>query len=216
MSTDVEIKTEFLIETCCKNFYPQRSKMEMSWCKQTLKAIKGIVEAEKKHREPLDIYWDVFTKRLEMLNDLSEMGVEPEYVMINKPVLKDNCSADRPSTPQSLAELHPGGKVELERLLAKLKDERQLSIYKQKFYTYVYNKDTTNATKYHTKLTTLMSEVLEVISEGLEEGKQVTVGFNNDIFGKEANFHTNQGAYLALANEFKASYDNRKMLLELM
>ena len=216
MSTDVEIKTEFLIETCCKNLYPQRTKIKMEMSFITYKAIKDIVEAEKKHRAPLDIYWDVFTRRLEMFELVEQGLVDPENVMIKKPVLKDNCSGDRPKKPQSLAELHPDGKVELQKLLAKLKDERQLSIYKQKFFTYFYNKDKTNATKYHEKLMTLMSDVLEDISDGLEAGKEVMVGINNDIHGKKADFHTGEGAYLALADEFKASYELRKNMLGCM
>ena len=184
--------------------------------KKAYKRIKVIVEMEKQHREPIDIYWDVFTKRLEIFKLVEEGLVDPENVMINKPVLKDDCSNDRPKKPQSLAELHPGGKVELERLLDSLRDNRQVSIYKQKFYTYVYNKDKTNATKYHEKLITLTGDHLEKISEGLEAGKEVTFGINNDINGKEASFHTGEGGYLALANEFKAGYDNRKMMLGCM
>ena len=175
------------------------------------KQIKWNVESEKSHREPLDILWETFTKRLGMLG----MGLDPESVMINKPVLKGNWTHDRPSTPQSLAQLHPGGKAELETLLDNIGNSRKLSIYKQKFYTYVYNKDKANATKYHTKLITLTSEMLEDITDAMEEGEEVKVGINKGAEGG-AEVIPEEGGYLAVADEFKRDYDFRKKLLEYM
>ena len=181
----------------------------MPMSNEAYKSIKRIVEAEKKHRVPLDIFWDTFTKRLEMF----ELGLDPENVMINKPVLRCDWSNDRPSTPQSLAQLHPGGKVELETLLRSIGGSRKLSIYKQKFWTYVYNKDKTNATKYHAKLMTQTSDMLEDRTDAMEEGVKVNVGINNDVNGGKAEVIPEEGGYLAVADQFKAEYDNRKDML---
>lgn len=179
------------------------------------KRIKRIVEAEKVHREPLDTYWEVYSKRLALLEALGEDMAET--IILHKPVLKGNCSHDRPRTAQSLAQLHPGGKVELEGLLDALRPMRKMSLYKQKFHTYVYNKDKTNATKYHTRLTSYTADYLETLSEAMEDGgRDLVIGINHDINEKEGEFHKGEGGYLALANEFKVAYESREQMLKYM
>ena len=177
--------------------------------------LKRVVEREKEYREEMDLMWDVLTQRLRPLETFGEEMAGS--VMIHKPVIfgkEGGMSHKRSKRPQTLAQLHPGGKAEIERILAGIKPGRQNSIWKQKFYTYVYNRDKANATKYHHKLQKFEMDRLEELHEESENGTTLVTIIDDTINGGDADeTSNNEGAYLAIANEFKKSYDLRKKLL---
>ena len=177
--------------------------------------IKHVVEQEKTHRTGMDMLWKAHTKRLQVWEMLPD-GASGDNVIIIKPVLRDDWSDSRPKKPQSLAELHPEGKEGLIRAIANLVTLRQPSLWKQKFYTYVYNRDKANATKYHDKLFKHSNEKLEELNEAMERGEEIKIALNHAVNEGGTSIDTAEGGYLRIANEFKKAHEQRKGLLKRM
>lgn len=179
--------------------------------------IKKIVEAEKEFRAEMDLSWDILTQRLATLEQFGEEMAGD--IMVNKPILFDKVggkSHNRPTKPQTLAQLHPGGKAEIERLLVMIKPNRRHSIWKQKFYTYVFNRDKANAIKYHDKLHKYEMDSLEELYEEVEADGEVFCHIDNTINNEDDIVCDGEGSYLRTANAYKKSYETRKKLIELM
>ena len=180
-------------------------------------AVKKNVEGEKEFRAEMDFMWHILTERLATLERLGEDMAG--NIMINKPVLfgeEGGASPKRPNTPQTLAQLHPGGKAEIEDILAMIKPSRQNSIWKQKFYTYVYNRDEADAIKYHYKLHKFEMDNLESLHEDSENGKTLVAIIDKSQNDGDAETSNGEGAYLAIANDYKKFYELRKRILGIL
>ncbi len=179
------------------------------------KQILDIINHQGDHSgmyEKMDVYIKVYKERLEYY-DLLPAGSLGENIMLMKPVLSLNCSADRPDTPQSLAQLHPGGKDEVLNKINILKKHRRPSLHKRKFFIYLHNEDWTNALKYHKKLCAGEMDLMEEIRENAEEGGNPEVYIDNSMNGGEGGYVSGDNAYLQTCNYVKIEYKHRKKCL---
>lgn len=179
------------------------------------KRIKDIINHQGIHSglyEKMDVFIKVYKERLEYY-DLLPDGSLGENIILTKPVLARNCSADRPDTPQSLAQLHPGGKDEVINKLNALRKRRQPSLHKRKFFIYLHNEDWTNALKYHKKLCAGEMDSMEEIREYAEEGNNPQVYIDNTMNGGDSEYASGDNAYLQTCNFIKIEYKFRKSCL---
>jgi len=178
--------------------------------------LKGIVNHTSNYTalyDKMDVFIKVYTERLANY-DLLPDGDLGHSIIIFKPVVDYNLSPDRPDTPKSLAQLHPGGKQEVQDKLDRLKHNRRPSIYKRKFYIYLHNEDWDNALKYHKKLSAYELDLMEEIRENAEDGGNPSVYIDDSMNGGGGARVDGENGYLRCCDITKQEYAYRKKMLK--
>ena len=100
----------------------------------------------------------------------------------------------------------------LVRNLDDFTNKRKYSIWKEKMYRYVYNKDLPNVIKYHEKMTAYEREEIERVSEMIEKGESIE-GIN--LTNGEVNSRDNgEETFRLLCDRYKKRYEIGKDMVD--
>lgn len=171
-------------------------------------AIKKIVENEIQYRKPLERVYEVLTNRIMMW----EFGGD-DFIVYNAITTHKDFFSKPTGNIQSMTDLHPEGLDALKLKVSEMDRTLKHSRFKQKFFTYVYNRNLPKLLKAHEKLKKSEEDLMMFMTERIENGEPLNIEIDDTINNKSKYSGFGEGGYKSLCDEIKTAYEQRLTII---